>query len=66
VPAKDNLRHLHDLDDDESASAAAEIVRASKTQDATNQPRQINVAVLINVVEQLHIHIIARLAPDLA
>ena len=66
MPVKDNLRHLHDLDDDEPASAAAEIARASKAQDKTNQPRQNNAAALSNVVEQLHIHIITRLETDLA
>ena len=66
VPARDGLRHLHDLDDDELALVAAEIARASEALEAIYQPQRINVAAFGNVVEQLHIHVIVRFKTDLA
>ena len=66
VPAHDDLRHQHDLDDDELALAAAEIARASEALEAIYQPQRINVAAFGNVVEQLHIHVIVRFKADLA
>ena len=64
--AWDDLRLLHDLDDDELALAAAEIARASEALEAIYQPQRINVAAFGNVVEQLHIHVIVRFKTDLA
>lgn len=64
VPAIADLRDLDDLDASDRNQVMAEIDRASKAMKAVFQPYKMNVAALGNVVEQLHIHVIARFQTD--
>lgn len=64
VPALAGLRDLDDLDADLRVQAMDEIDRASKVLKELYRPYKINVAALGNVVEQLHIHVIARFQDD--
>lgn len=64
VPERPGLRDLDDLSEADRIQAMAEIDAVSKALKALYQPHKINVAALGNVVEQLHIHIIARFADD--
>ena len=64
VPAIDGLRDLDDLGAIERVQVMAEIDFVSKAMKAVFQPYKMNFAALGNVVEQLHIHIIARFQGD--
>lgn len=64
VPERENLRDLDDLNEVDRVQAMAEIDRVSKALKDVYQPHKINVAALGNVVEQLHIHVIARFVDD--
>ena len=64
VPERQDLRDLDDLSEADRIQAMAEIDAVSKALKALYQPHKINVAALGNVVEQLHIHIIARFVDD--
>lgn len=66
VPERASLRDLHDLNADDRTTAMAEIDRASRALQQIYTPDKINVAALGNVVEQLHIHVIARFHNDAA
>jgi len=66
VPERENLRDLDDLSPDDQALAMVEIDRVSKTMKSLFHPYKMNVAALGNVVEQLHIHVVARFKEDLA
>ncbi|MBM3566378.1 MAG: HIT domain-containing protein [Alphaproteobacteria bacterium] len=64
VPARPGLKNLHDLAAADHGQVMAEIGRASRALQYLCRPDKINVAALGNVVEQLHIHVIARFASD--
>jgi len=66
VPERDGLRDLDDLPDEDRVQAMDEIDRVSKAMKAVFTPYKMNVAALGNVVEQLHIHVIARFESDAA
>jgi diadenosine tetraphosphate (Ap4A) HIT family hydrolase len=64
VPQRSGLRDFHELAPVDLHTAAAEIMRASQALERLFQPVKINVAVLGNMVPQLHIHVIARFEDD--
>lgn len=64
VPEREGLRDLDDLSEADRTQAMNEIDRVSKAMKAIFQPYKINVAALGNVVEQLHIHVVARFKED--
>lgn len=66
VPQREDLRDLDDLAEPDRVQAMAEIDQASKALKAVFSPHKINVAALGNMVEQLHIHVIARNPGDAA
>lgn len=66
VPALAGLRDFDDLTPTDRGAVTDEIDRVSKALKAVCQPYKINVAALGNVVEQLHIHVIARFQDDAA
>ncbi len=66
VPARPELREIHDLPPAERATLIEEIARASALMQQTFGAEKMNVAALGNQVPQLHIHIIARFASDAA
>jgi len=66
VPEKPGLRDLHDLSPEDQTTAMHEIGSVSRVLQAIHFPDRMNVAVLGNMVPQLHIHIIARFTTDAA
>lgn len=66
VPKRNNLREIIDLNKDEQIILMEEIDYISKIMIKIFSPDKLNIAILGNIVEQLHIHIIARFEHDLA
>ncbi|NKB55017.1 MAG: HIT domain-containing protein [Alphaproteobacteria bacterium] len=64
VPARANMRDMHDLDPGDQAVLMTEIDRASRALTGLHAPDKINVAALGNMVPQLHIHVVARFRTD--
>ncbi|HEY2110919.1 MAG TPA: HIT domain-containing protein, partial [Dongiaceae bacterium] len=64
VPARPELREIHDLPPAERATLIEEIARASALMQQAFAADKMNVAALGNQVPQLHIHVIARVASD--
>ncbi len=66
VPQKQNIKELYDLAQDEQNILSNEInFVALKLRDLV-KPDKINIATIGNIVEQLHVHIIARYKNDRA
>ncbi len=66
VPRRPNLREFIDLQDNEQALLLEEIRRCCELFKALHKPLKINIAMIGNVVPQLHVHVIARFARDAA
>ena len=64
VPARPDLREIHDLPPPERATMIEEIARASALMQQAFKADKMNVAALGNQVPQLHIHVIARHVGD--
>ena len=64
VPALPDLTGLHELNGNERPQVMEEINKAASAMQQLYTPRRMNVAALGNVVEQLHIHVIARFESD--
>jgi|SRR5882757_6137431 len=64
VPARPDLREIHDLPPTERATLIEEVARASALMQQAFKADKMNVAALGNQVPQLHVHIIARFAAD--
>jgi len=64
VPAIAGMRDLDDLSEHQRNRVMAEVDLASKAMKFVFHPHKMNVAALGNVVEQLHIHVIARFRDD--
>lgn len=64
VPARPDLKELHDLAAEERARLIEEIADVSKLLERLFAPDKINVGALGNLVPQLHIHVIARRVGD--
>lgn len=66
VPLRSGLRDLDELTPDESSLVWADMTLASRLLRNLYHPDKLNVAALGNVVDQLHIHVIARFQSDLS
>jgi len=64
VPRRAGVRELIELPDTDRHTLIEEISLASRALQTLFSPDKLNVAALGNVVEQLHIHIIARRRDD--
>jgi diadenosine tetraphosphate (Ap4A) HIT family hydrolase len=64
VPARADLREIHDLPRPERALLIEEIARASSLMQQAFKADKMNVAALGNQVPQLHVHVIARFVGD--
>jgi len=64
VPQRPNLSEIHDLSLEDRRSIIDEIARASGALKAVCACDKINVAAFGNMVEQLHVHVIARFVSD--
>ncbi len=66
VPARAGLREIHDLDAAGRAALIEEVALVSHALSTLYRPDKINVGALGNMVEQLHVHVVARRADDAA
>jgi len=66
VPRIAGARELFDLDGADRASLLAELDVVGRALEALLAPDKFNIAALGNVVPQLHVHVIARWATDVA
>jgi diadenosine tetraphosphate (Ap4A) HIT family hydrolase len=66
VPAKPDLREVHDLAPEDQGRLMAEIVMVSRALERLHGPDKINLGALGNLVPQLHVHVIARFVDDAA
>ena len=64
VPRAPALRELTDLSLDDQHRLLDEINRAAHVLQAIAKPDKLNIAMLGNMVAQLHVHVIARFAGD--
>jgi len=64
VPRMPGLRELTDLSLDDQHRLLDEINRVAHVLHATVKPDKLNIAMLGNVVSQLHAHVIARFSTD--
>lgn len=64
VPRRNGLRELSDLTRAERIILSDDVDAASRVLQARFSPDKLNVAALGNVVEQLHVHVIARHRTD--
>lgn len=66
VPRIEHAVEWIDLDADQQAELTREIDHCSRALRSAFQPDKLNVAALGNLVEQLHVHVIARYRDDIA
>lgn len=66
VPRRPALRELVELDEADMTTLVAEIRAVSAALQAVLVPDKLNVAAIGNVVEQLHVHVVARRRDDAA
>jgi len=64
VPARAGLREIHDLDEAGRATLIEEVAAASRTLADLYGPDKMNVGAIGNIVDQLHVHVVARRAGD--
>ncbi|OYQ74395.1 HIT domain-containing protein [Wohlfahrtiimonas sp. G9077] len=66
VPRRENVSELIDLSEADQQQAMREMALTSRVMQGLFSPDKLNVANLGNVVKQLHIHVVARFATDVA
>jgi diadenosine tetraphosphate (Ap4A) HIT family hydrolase len=66
VPQREGMREIHKLSRADQALLMTEAMRASEILEALFAPDKINVGALGTLVEQLHVHVIARFKTDAA
>lgn len=66
VPRKKNLKEIIDLNTEDRIMLMDEISYMSKIMQTIFSPDKLNIAALGNIVQQLHIHVIARYKNDQA
>ncbi|MGA9854941.1 MAG: HIT domain-containing protein [Gammaproteobacteria bacterium] len=66
VPERENIRELHELDDDGRQQLWNESALLSRTLTELFKPDKLNIAALGNQVPQLHVHHIVRYTHDSA
>lgn len=64
VPRQPDLREFHNLTRNDRARVMEEISRASRALEMSFAPDKVNVGMLGNIVDQLHIHVVARWTSD--
>jgi diadenosine tetraphosphate (Ap4A) HIT family hydrolase len=64
VPRRAGIREIYELDAADRAMLTEEIAQASKALTQLYAPDKINIGALGNIVDQLHIHVIARYKSD--
>jgi diadenosine tetraphosphate (Ap4A) HIT family hydrolase len=64
VPRKENVVEFTDLAEDEYDQLCAEILAATRLVQEVARPDKVNVAMLGNVVPQMHVHVVGRFTSD--
>jgi len=64
IPTQADIQELHDLSDAERTLFMADVNTASRIMKTTTACQSVNVAMLGNVVSQLHCHVVARNPDD--
>ena len=64
VPTRADIKEMHDLNAADQTQMISEIDRASRVLSDLFVPDKINVGALGNIVQQLHIHVVARFKTD--
>jgi diadenosine tetraphosphate (Ap4A) HIT family hydrolase len=64
VPQAPDLREFHNLSSRKQSQLMTEITSAARVLENLYSPEKLNIGALGNIVEQLHIHIIARNQSD--
>ena len=64
VPRRPGLVELTDLAEDDYAQLSTEVLAANRLLQDVVRPDKINVAMLGNVVPQMHVHVVGRFASD--
>jgi len=64
IPTQGDIRELHELSDAERNLFMADVNIASRIMKTTTACQSVNVAMLGNVVSQLHCHVVARNPDD--
>ena len=64
VPCIPDIRELHELEHEDLIQVLDDIMAVSKSVQKIYNPDKINIGALGNIVEQLHVHIIARFSHD--
>jgi diadenosine tetraphosphate (Ap4A) HIT family hydrolase len=66
VPRRVKMHEFVDLQDNEQSLLLEEIRRCCELFKALHKPARINIAMIGNVVPQLHVHVVARFTKDAA
>jgi diadenosine tetraphosphate (Ap4A) HIT family hydrolase len=66
IPRRTALRELADVHPEERLIAYDDIERASRALRDLYEPARVNVAAIGNIINQLHIHVVARTTTDAA
>ncbi len=64
VPRRPGLREIHDLAAADRTLLVEETAAASRVLQRLHAPDKLNVAAIGNIVEQLHVHVVARRKDD--
>ena len=66
IPRRANMHEFIELQDNEQSLLLEEIRRCCELFKALHKPARINIAMIGNVVPQLHVHVVARFRKDAA
>jgi diadenosine tetraphosphate (Ap4A) HIT family hydrolase len=66
VPRRANMHEFIELQDNEQSLLLEEIRRCCELFKALHKPARINIAMIGNLVPQLHVHVVARFRKDAA
>ncbi len=66
VPRRPKMREFVELQDNEQSLLLEEIRRCCELFNALHKPTKINIAMIGNIVPQLHVHVVARFRGDAA
>lgn len=64
IPRRPGVAEFTDLDEDDYTQLAAEMLAATRVVQEVARPDKVNVAMLGNVVRQMHVHVVGRFQSD--
>lgn len=66
IPERESVREIHELTPAERSMLIEEIAQAGRVLQLLFHPDKLNTGALGNIVPQLHVHVVARFATDVA